>query len=203
MRKALFVALGFQSTHPRRVRPSSSINTEVFSCFNPRTHAGCDSVTDITQTDFTMFQSTHPRRVRLSLAGSAPAFGVFQSTHPRRVRRLRLRQKQTILTFQSTHPRRVRRCRASTARPIRVSIHAPTQGATDYDHYLDHLKAVSIHAPTQGATFNHYISSLLFFVSIHAPTQGATNSYLQFFVISLFQSTHPRRVRQRRFRYRL
>ena len=79
-----------------------------------------------------------------------------------------------FFSFQSTHPRRVRRCRASTARPIRVSIHAPTQGATDYDHYLDHLKAVSIHAPTQGATRSRCCTS----------------------AETLFQSTHPRRVRR-------
>jgi len=35
-----------------------------------------------------------------------------------------------------------------------VSIHAPTQGATNLGRYDNVLDAVSIHAPTQGAT-NH------------------------------------------------
>mgnify|MGYP006885651219 CR=1 FL=1 len=76
----------FQSTHPRRVRP-----------------------TPITQFSLTfMFQSTHPRRVRPSFDDAAQVFFEFQSTHPRRVRRRDVHQSFYPLTFQSTHPRRVR-----------------------------------------------------------------------------------------------
>ena len=32
----------FQSTHPRRVRPRIALATAMTTCFNPRTHAGCD-----------------------------------------------------------------------------------------------------------------------------------------------------------------
>ena len=98
----------FQSTHPRRVRPSSYHYP--FISFK--------------------FQSTHPRRVRLYFAQISFAFIRFQSTHPRRVRHRDAKtfasianvsihaptQGATVLNwldianskFQSTHPRRVR-----------------------------------------------------------------------------------------------
>ena len=34
---------GFQSTHPHGVRPDSSCRPWPATCFNPRTHMGCDS----------------------------------------------------------------------------------------------------------------------------------------------------------------
>ena len=79
-----------------------------------------------------------------------------------------------------------------------VSIHAPTQGATEICLMAAAIKMVSIHAPTQGATYqevhccpkicrfnprthagcDHWtaVKIYLHFVSIHAPTQGATES---------------------------
>ena len=55
---------------------------------------------------------------------------------------------------------------------------------------------VSIHAPTQGAT-EACKGSILFpyFVSIHAPTQGATTRRLNYLRDPKFQSTHPHGVR--------
>ena len=58
---------------------------------------------------------------------------------------------------------------------IRVSIHAPTKGATRMKAALIRAKEVSIHAPTKGATRaaqTYYFVAR--FVSIHAPTKGAT-----------------------------
>ena len=80
------------------------------------------------------------------------------------------------------------------------------------------LKKVSIHAPTRGATFAIQNTNILYYVSIHAPTRGATQlaNYckcstkrfnprthtgcdLQVLIITvfvfLFQSTHPHGVR--------
>ena len=57
---------------------------------------------------------------------------------------------------------------------------------------------VSIHAPTKGATFlsPHRINNWR--VSIHAPTKGATsNGSSTQLQLSQFQSTHPQRVRRR------
>ena len=60
--------------------------------------------------------------------------------------------------------------------PLSVSIHAPTQGATDLTpNELDYFN-VSIHAPTQGATMDAQVIRLIVSVSIHAPTQGATTA---------------------------
>ena len=102
---------------------------------------------------------------------------------------------------------------------ICVSIHAPTRGATGHDALYVWCRLVSIHAPTRGATENSLLDYQRQRVSIHAPTRGATilqirRSYifkrfnprthegcdsLVFFLLhnmALFQSTHPRGVRQ-------
>ena len=99
----------------------------------------------------------------------------------------------------------------------KVSIHAPTRGATilfapirrsrgfqsTHPHgvrqcvtyYLTHSKNVSIHAPTRGATLLHANTRKPCTVSIHAPTRGATYSKINHLAISWFQSTHPHGVR--------
>ena len=101
------------------------------------------------------------------------------------------------MVFQSTHPHRVRLADIQQyISRLRVSIHAPTQGATSVNcrnsgpfkfqsthphrvrpHYLSWVHMigiVSIHAPTQGATFITSKDYITYDVSIHAPTQGAT-----------------------------
>ena len=93
----------FQSTHPRRVRREEIYRCPKTSCFNPRTHVGCDPVLG-NVSDKLVFQSTHPRRVRLDFP-----LTVFP-----------------CLMFQSTHPRRVRHSRGKRHSRDTVSIHAPT-----------------------------------------------------------------------------
>ncbi len=95
--------------------------------------------------------------------------------------------------FQSTHPRGVRlSIEILSGRRGRVSIHAPTRGATlmiqavaisfnprthagcDFAHRSEALTpVVSIHAPTRGATRSWKRTAGLGTVSIHAPTRGA------------------------------
>ena len=127
----LAAAVEFQSTHPRGVR----------------------QVSGITDYNLLEFQSTHPRGVRLSafalkrsfvkISIHAPTWGatkvntdvnvmhLFQSTHPRGVRRGRLMSFFLPLLFQSTHPRGVRHGEDVVMERIdRISIHAPTWGAT-------------------------------------------------------------------------
>ena len=102
--------------------------------------------------------------------------------------------------FQSTHPLGVRLssiCYASGY--TKVSIHAPTRGATQFTSVQQSTLQVSIHAPTRGATccplsvapsvarFNPRTHSgcddddcyqfVLNSVSIHAPTRGATKEW--------------------------
>ena len=186
----------FQSTHPRRVRrelpgplpvqhgvsihaptqgatKSPTCRPRWRSCFNPRTHAGCD--------------------VHLSPNFDKPV--KFQSTHPRRVRRPRGRARQIASFNPRTHagapPDSARACTRGCFNPR-------THAGCDWRHSrcVWHW-AVSIHAPTQGATRSYLRDKrpklvfqsthprrvrpsattddvVVFQVSIHAPTQGAT-----------------------------
>ena len=55
----------FQSTHPHGVRPGlRRCRSAPSTCFNPRTHMGCDVDVPSTKCD-SLFQSTHPHGVRL------------------------------------------------------------------------------------------------------------------------------------------
>ena len=56
---------------------------------------------------------------------------------------------------------------------------------------------VSIHAPTRGATKPTTLGFKFLSVSIHAPTRGATNNVHHGLYVEMFQSTHPHGVRQR------
>ena len=79
---------------------------------------------------------------------------------------------------------------------LRISIHAPTKGATfcnvtikrniihfnprshegsDFSYSWHHPRIIiSIHAPTKGATLLSHSLQLAVYISIHAPTKGAT-----------------------------
>ena len=56
----------------------------------------------------------------------------------------------------------------------KVSIHAPTRGATPWANRPLVSRKVSIHAPTRGATLPGATAEEGAKVSIHAPTRGAT-----------------------------
>ncbi len=126
-----------------------------------------------------------------------------------------------IEVFQSTHPRRVRQL---VTTPINVtqyiSIHAPAKGATINNGGRRKERYISIHAPAKGATPSACFECFVIFISIHAPAKGATMAgsfKASEEIISIhapakgathcgdgrgkygitFQSTHPRRVRQR------
>ena len=168
------------------------------------------------------FQSTHPRGVRLlrgkttspkrcfnprTHAGcDAPrqengaSDSMFQSTHPRGVRPLRV--YELLKKFKVSIHAPTRGATGAGGQGLqgqRVSIHAPTRGATYQNAYQTDGEIVSIHAPTRGATKGASPApDVSDAVSIHAPTRGATiwaacprKSYLT------FQSTHPRGVRLR------
>ena len=129
-----------------------------------------------------------------------------------------MREVATGVKFQSTHPHGVRQAAASPALcEHRVSIHAPTRGATTIRQPMllqtfcfnprTHTGCDASCCPSKAKVFGfnprtHTGCDLRaaqakqkFLVSIHAPTRGATsqNSMLHDFV--LFQSTHPHGVR--------
>jgi len=76
----------------------------------------------------------------------------FQFTRPRGARRSWARVDTRGTGFQFTRPRGARQQRPGGRRRRKVSIHAPTRGATrDFDRAIIYTR-VSIHAPTRGAT---------------------------------------------------
>ena len=121
----------------------------------------------------------------------------FQSTLPRGERHAHLRQSCCSHDFnpRSHEGSDSQGCRVSVS--PRISIHAPTRGATVHISGNFTVAMISIHAPTRGATkyrvcaFTvHRFQSTLprgerhvrffnvrdqFRISIHAPTRGATS----------------------------
>ena len=100
----------------------------------------------------------------------------------------------------------------------KISIHAPAKGATLSIFPFSISNNISIHAPAKGATSKHAPTNAYSKISIHAPPKGATEipgrnrsraKYFnprtregcdkskapRFMASSIFQSTHPRRVR--------
>ena len=104
---------------------------------------------------------------------------------------------QRRFLFQSTHPHGVRlKSKYKNKKEQKVSIHAPTRGATFSRSFTIRVSEVSIHAPTRGATRFEQTSNKSSSVSIHAPTRGATHNAAFLVQNVVFQSTHPHGVRQ-------
>ena len=81
--------------------------------------------------------------------------------------------------------------------PGKISIHAPTRGATLFQLAGLQLIRISIHAPTRGATeINEEVKKAMK-ISIHAPTRGATAKPKGRHGSSKFQSTLPQGERHR------
>ena len=74
----------------------------------------------------------------------------------------------------------------------RISIHAPTRGATSLFVIRLSVGEISIHAPTRGATNINNCKSAVVNISIHAPTRGATVYTWIVGCCRRFQSTLPR-----------
>ena len=81
-----FTSSLFQSTHPHGVRPYGLSRRRRTSCFNPRTHTGCDLTMSDSDYNLYQFQSTHPHGVRQQTDQGLPTYAQFQSTHPHGVR---------------------------------------------------------------------------------------------------------------------
>ena len=147
-----------------------------------------------------MFQSTHPHGVRLAQDNKLTMSRQFQSTHPHGVRR----DGQGTTTSRPCFNPRIHtgcdsRVRLVTGRPSKVSIHAPTRGATIRYTSL-FLRDKSFNPRTHTGCDKKVLAtySKAGAVSIHAPTRGATPSPYTPDLPYLFQSTHPHGVRQRR-----
>ena len=155
-------------THTGCDRRNSDLQKNI-TCFNPRTHTGCD-LSDLTnESSTTLFQSTHPHGVRQDIKSKYKTKKEFQSTHPHGVRP-----------------------RAWICWPRLVSFNPRTHTGCDLDLLVQQgkLTKVSIHAPTRGATSDILRSSGEAGVSIHAPTRGATQNRNQ--VANQKNSFNPR-----------
>ena len=150
--------------------------THYRTCFNPRAHAGRDFFPESRQGLQREFQSTRPRRARLARLADpdvdlgvsihAPTQGATWVDGPKRAQVKSfnprahagrdngpIRRCPLYNMFQSTRPRRARQHpRIAEGKGKKVSIHAPTQGATRPIRSGLLCNPVSIHAPTQGAT---------------------------------------------------
>ena len=120
----------------------------------------------------------------------------FQSTHPHGVRLAFELDELLFLKFQSTHPHGVRLCKFSSVLPYKCFNPRTHMGCDPPDWLRRRHRRVSIHAPTWGATFFIFlVPPTGSFQSTHPhgvrpvcarPVSRAT---------SMFQSTHPHGVR--------
>ena len=97
----------FQSTHPRGVRRNRLRSPYPRKSFNPRTHVGCDHI-DFCGHGFDVVSIHAPTWGATRCRHFDEAEAKFQSTHPRGVRLTSTMRFMTELWFQSTHPRGVR-----------------------------------------------------------------------------------------------
>ena len=158
---AVLILGAFQSTHPRGVRLWWPVCVTRPTCsFNPRTHAGCDGGQTITVGDTGVVSIHAPTRGATRPAATSINTTTFQSTHPRGVR---LATPDIVLSDIGFNPRTHAGCDLHNSchkgRDERVSIHAPTRGATHPLRYSGHQPRVSIHAPTRGATRRQPVQS--------------------------------------------
>ena len=122
----------FQSTPPRRWRPEhpgGCVRNK--QDFNPRHHAGGDTLWGWHNIDIKNFNPRHHAGGDVVWRRHKIKEGKFQSTPPRRWRLFDEKHEYVDVQFQSTPPRRWRRGPSGTRRNHpNISIHATTQVAT-------------------------------------------------------------------------
>ena len=176
--------------------PSAVYRSSV--CFNPRTHMGCDGLTPASRYWRITFQSTHPHGVRHVESIVRRRWSGFQSTHPHGVRLHR---------------------RWHLDQDLRVSIHAPTWGATSLTrtqlNKVQKFQSTHPHGVRPNTTAN-YSWSCCFNPRTHMGCDGCwliiafcghrrfnPRTHMgcdfrlcsRYTVLRLFQSTHPHGVR--------
>ena len=133
-----------------------------------------------------IFQSTLPRGERRVLLQVSMTIQEFQSTLPRGERRLHDRTNERMHRFQSTLPRGERH---HPDEPPKCHFHFNPRSHEGSDRgSLRVILAlrISIHAPTRGATPEGYQDYRYPIISIHAPTRGATAKIPNFQLLQVF-----------------
>ena len=123
---------------------------------------------------------------------------LFQSTLPRRERRKRALWRFDRFYFNPRSREGSDAFFCSSFMVCNISIHAPAKGATSDISICWHRIIISIHAPAKGATARKKEEITYYPISIHAPAKGATKDFAVEWFINRFQSTLPRRERQRK-----
>ena len=168
-----FLEVLFQSTHPHGVRLFYTTMTRIRTCFNPRTHTGCDKYQRLCLTSLQRFNPrTHTGCDEVKFCAE-------------------IEERM----FQSTHPHGVRLNQINQSVGSRVSIHAPTRGATEALSVINATLPVSIHAPTRGATLSRPHSSRDNCFNPRTHTGCDRLILTKDIDLMQFQSTHPHGVR--------
>ena len=164
----------FQFTRPRGARLAQLALGVGQSGFNSRAHAGRDRRRLGGRQGSPCFNSrAHAGRDTGPLP--APATPASFNSRAHAGRDMSSPTRRRARQFQFTRPRGARPAdHAQAAGDRRVSIHAPTRGATSRTQAFNVAELVSIHAPTRGATRDSSADPYDSIVSIHAPTRGAT-----------------------------
>ena len=145
---------------------------------------------------YCMFQSTHPRRVRRGWVQDN-ACAIHVSIHaPTKGATLRVPTSDPTRKFQSTHPRRVRLLYTYIDR-LPLCFNPRTHEGCDNGRLHDACNiSVSIHAPTKGATPCTMPTTSRWGSFNPRTHEGCdVDGFRMTPAESMFQSTHPRRVR--------
>ena len=144
----------FQSTRPHGARLKMHTNFADFPGFNPRAHTGRDAAMPAERPTRYGFQSTRPHGARHTIKTIFGLIAMFQSTRPHGARPQYLQNSEV---------------------PPRVSIHAPTRGATE------HILKLKV---------------LIWSFNPRAHTGRDYNTAIITTVFAKFQSTRPHGARQ-------
>ena len=106
-------------------------NVVIYDCFNPRTHTGCDLLSGGLSTQAIVSIHAPTRGATTAILAISESGSLFQSTHPHGVRQC---INTTYVRVACFNPRTHTGCDIYNISRLvwyRVSIHAPTRGATD------------------------------------------------------------------------
>ena len=141
-------------------------------------HAPTRGATQVGRTNsWKMFISIHaPTRGATKLYRLAWCqFVVFQSTLPREERQCIPLLMASPFVFQSTLPREERPIKVTLVYTFKISIHAPTRGATRFIWYRFKIYInFNPRSHERSDQFDRKLKQQAQKISIHAPTRGAT-----------------------------
>ena len=142
-----------------------------------------------------LFQSTLPREERHMTVQLHPHRRRFQSTLPREERPSLYLLGAHLHNFNPRSHERSDSQQSELITMLRISIHAPTRGATYKESNFNSYNFISIHAPTRGATVFLIVLFMIgdFNPRSHERSDVAGNCFYSF---ALFQSTLPREERR-------